>query len=65
MTLLSLGLGPGSAGGRVKPMLVFGLRIEGSLLNVTRDRSFSIVKVDRWEILVRGGSELRRKENMV
>jgi hypothetical protein len=65
MTLLSLGLRPSSAGGRVKPILVLGLMTEGSLLNVTRDRPFSIVKVERWENLVRGGSGLRRKENIV
>jgi len=63
--LLSFGFSPGSQGGTVK--MWNALRDEGflSLWNETLDRPLSIVRVVRWETLVRAGPAGLRNDNIV
>lgn len=63
--MLSFGFGPGKQGGSMKAIEEFCEESVGSLWKETLERPSSIVKVERWETLVRTGSAALRKDNIV
>ena len=64
MMLLSFGFSPCSHGGTVNMWNALGEAGLLSLWNETLERPFSIVRVVRWETLVRTGPAGLRKDNI-